>query len=154
MCMRVLATSFPICVLLFLLGVWTDSNGGLKHLDAFAGDSAQTSAIDGISTTVDNQILVELMPEDATPANLFDLNERTLVFTPDGEGEYSREVQPLAWEEHLGAVVEGRGHDCAGELRIRFCRAELGFVLCQPSWAADLRWAVYICTREERCHHG
>ena len=80
---RVLAVSFPICVLLFLLGVWTGGNGEINHLDAFAGDSTRTSAIDGISTTVDNQILVELMPEDTTPANLFDLNERTLVFTPD-----------------------------------------------------------------------
>ena len=105
MCSRVLAASFPICVLLFLLGVWMDSNRELNHLDAFAGDFAQTSAIDGISTTADNQILVELMPEDTTPANLFDLNGRTLVFTPDGEGGYSREVQPLTWEEHIGAVV-------------------------------------------------
>ena len=102
---RVLAVSFPICVLLFLLGVWTGGNGEINHLDAFAGDSTRTSAIDGISTTVDNQILVELMPEDTTPANLFDLNERTLVFTPDGEGGYSHAVQPLAWEEHLGAEV-------------------------------------------------
>lgn len=65
-------------------------NGIPDQLDAFPGDTARTSAIDGISTTVDNQILVELMPEDTTPANLFDLNERTLVFTPDGEGGYSR----------------------------------------------------------------
>ncbi len=103
--MRVLAASLPICVLLFLSGVYTDSTGEFNHLDAFAGDSTRTSAIDGISPTMDNQILVELMPEDTTPANLFDLNERTLVFTPDGEGGYSREVQPLAWEEHIGAVV-------------------------------------------------
>ena len=33
--------------------------------------SAQTRAI---STTPYNQILVELAPEDTTPANLFDLN--------------------------------------------------------------------------------
>lgn len=103
--MRVLAASFPICVLLFLLGVWVDRNGGLNPLDALAGDVARTRAIDGISITADNQILVELMPEDTTPANLFDLNGRTLVFTPDGQGGYSRQVQALAWEEEIGEAV-------------------------------------------------
>ena len=72
---------------------------------AQAGDSMQTSAIDGISITPDNQILVELTPDDTASANLFDLNGRTLVFTPDGEGGYSREVRPLAWEEDIGAEV-------------------------------------------------
>ena len=100
-----LTVNLKVGLFFFLLGVWADGNGGLKHRDAFAGDSTQTSAIDGISTTADNQILVELMPEDTTPANLFDLNERTLVFTPDGGGGYSREVQPLAWEEHIGGEV-------------------------------------------------
>ena len=95
-----LSANLKILTVLFLLGVW-----GIDQLDAFPAGSARTSAIDGISTTADDQILVELMPEDTTPANLFDLNERTLVFTPDGEGGYSREVQSLAWEEHLGAEV-------------------------------------------------
>lgn len=60
---------------------------------------------DGISTTQDGRILVELAPEDTIPARPFDLNERTLVLTPDGWGGYSRSVQPLAWEEDLGAAV-------------------------------------------------
>ena len=34
----------------------------------------------GISTSSDNQILLEMRPEDTTPANLFDLDGRTLVF--------------------------------------------------------------------------
>lgn len=38
------------------------------------------------------RILVELAPDDTAPANLFDLNGRTLVFTPDGHGGYSRAV--------------------------------------------------------------
>ena len=59
----------------------------------------------GVSTTPDNQILVELAPEDTAPANLFDLNERTLVFTPDGHGGYSRSVQSVAWEENIGEPV-------------------------------------------------
>ena len=81
-----LTTSLKISLVLFLLGVWADGSGELRHRDAVASDSTQTSAIDGISITPDNQILVELMPEDTTPANLFDLNGRTLVFTPDGSG--------------------------------------------------------------------
>ena len=77
-------------------------------LNAFAADATRTSAIDGISITPDNQILVELMPEDTASANLFDLNGRTLVFTPNGQGGYSRQVQALAWEEEIGeAVADG-----------------------------------------------
>ncbi len=103
-----LSASIKISLLLFLLGTWADGNMGLNHHNAFASDSTQASAIDGISITPDNQILVELLPEDTAPANLFDLNERTLVFTPDGEGGYSRDVQPLAWEEDIGeAVADG-----------------------------------------------
>ena len=85
--------------------MWADGSGGLRHRDAVASDSTQTSAIDGISITPDNQILVELMPEDTTPANLFDLNGRTLVFTPDGRGGYSREVRSLEWEDAIGSEV-------------------------------------------------
>ena len=58
-----------------------------------------------ILTTPDNQILVELAPDDIVPANLFDLNGRTLVFTPDGQSGYSRSVLDLAWEEDLGGPV-------------------------------------------------
>ena len=56
-------------------------------------------------TTPDNQILVALAPDDIVPANLFDLNGRTLVFTPDGQSGYSRSVLDLAWEEDLGGPV-------------------------------------------------
>lgn len=58
-----------------------------------------------ISTTADNQILVELAPEDTAAANLFDLNGRTLVFTPDGHGAYSREIRGLEWEDAIGSEV-------------------------------------------------
>ncbi len=43
---------------------------------------AQTSAINEILVTADNQILVELALDEATRPNLFDLNERTLNSTP------------------------------------------------------------------------
>ena len=59
----------------------------------------------GISVTSENQILLELMPEDVVPANPLDLAGRTLVFTPAGSG-YSREVRDLTWDEDLGDPVD------------------------------------------------
>ena len=75
-----------------------------------------------ISTTADNQLLVELTPDDTAPANLFDLDGRTVVFSPDGHGGYSRAVLSVAWEDDLGAAVadgaeieiESFGFDFAG----------------------------------------
>lgn len=45
--------------------------------------SAQVTPPGRVSTTPDNQILVELASEDTTPANLFDLNEMTLAYRYD-----------------------------------------------------------------------
>ena len=59
----------------------------------------------GVSTTLDNQILLELRAGDTADPNPVDLEGQTLVFTPDGHGGYSRSVQPLAWEDHLGEAV-------------------------------------------------
>ena len=71
-------------------------------------DSAQVAQPDGISTTAANQLVVELAPDDTAPANLFDLDARTLIFTPDGHGGYSRSVQSVAWEDNIGrAVADG-----------------------------------------------
>ena len=41
---------------------------------------------------------MELEPDDIVPANPFDLASRSLVFTPDGSGGYSRSVGPLDWD--------------------------------------------------------
>ena len=68
-------------------------------------DSAPSGATGQISTTANNQIIFELAPDDTTPANLFDLNRRTLVFTPDGRGGYSRELRSLDWEDDIGLEV-------------------------------------------------
>ena len=56
----------------------------------------------GISVTSENQILLELMPEDLDPANPLDLAGKTLVFTPDARGGYARSVRALDWEEDHG----------------------------------------------------
>ena len=60
---------------------------------------------EGVSTTADGRILLELRPEDITPANPFDLNRRTVVFTPDGAGGYARTVTALDWKEDWGDPV-------------------------------------------------
>ena len=73
---------------------------------SLSADSAGADRPGRVSTTPDNQILVELVaPEDTAPANLFDLNRRTLVFTPDGHGGYSRSVRPVGWEQDIGEPV-------------------------------------------------
>ena len=84
----------------------SDGDGVVDPLDAFPLDPTRTGAIQGISTTVDDQILVEVSAEDGYAAHPFDLNGRTLVFTPDGRGGYSRSVRPLAWEEDIGERIE------------------------------------------------
>ena len=73
----------------------------LLGFGAFASDADSIEG-SGISVSPDDRILVELKPEDSTPASLFDLNRRTLKFTPDGSGGYSREVTALEWEEEIG----------------------------------------------------
>ena len=63
----------------------------------------------GVSVTAGHQILVVLRPSDTEPASRFDLDGRTVVFTPDGHGRYSRQVTSLAWESDIGATVRD-GH--------------------------------------------
>ena len=70
------------------------------------GDPPATPIGQGVSVTDTDQILVELAPEDIVPANPLDLASRTLMFTPDGRGGYSRSVRPLAWEEDEGDRVQ------------------------------------------------
>ena len=60
----------------------------------------------GVSTTPEGQILVELRPGDIVAANPLDLAGRTLVFTPDGHGGYSRSFQRLGWVEERGDPVD------------------------------------------------
>ena len=71
-------------------------------------DSASADRIERISITPDNQILVELAPENTIAPNLFDLSGRTLVFTPDGHGSYSRSVRSVAWDDDIGVEVVDR----------------------------------------------
>ena len=62
----------------------------------------------GISVTSENQILLELKPEDLVPANPLDLAGRTLLFTPAGGG-YSRSARALDWEEEADDAEQLRG---------------------------------------------
>ena len=71
-------------------------------------DSAPADRLERISITPDNQILVELALANTTAPNLFDLSGRTLVFTPDGHGGYSRSVRSVAWDHDIGVEVLDR----------------------------------------------
>ena len=74
--------------------------------EAGAFDFSHSNPVKEIWVTADNQILVELKDDEDTRPNLFDLNGRTLVFTPDGRGGYSRRVRALEWEEEIGEEVQ------------------------------------------------
>ncbi|WP_419933322.1 cell wall-binding repeat-containing protein [Candidatus Poriferisodalis sp.] len=65
---------------------------------ADAGDIEITPIGRGVSITSEYQIIIELQPSDVEPANPLDLSNRTLVFTPNANGDYSRQVLPLSWE--------------------------------------------------------
>ena len=74
--------------------------------EAIAFDFTHSNPVKEIWVTADNQILVELAPDEANRPNLFDLNGRSVVFTPDGAGRYSRQVRALEWEEEIGEAVQ------------------------------------------------
>ena len=103
----------------------------LLSFGAFATDADSIEG-SGVSVTADGRILVELKPEDSTPARLFDLNGRTLKFTPDGSDGYSREVTDLEWEDEIGPAF---GHGTLIPLE----RFEFGF--------AGSRWDAFYLDR-------
>ncbi len=57
-------------------------------------------------SALDQGIILELGPDDFVPGNLFDLEGKTLRFTPDGIG-YRTEVLPLQWDSDFGTVIDG-----------------------------------------------
>jgi hypothetical protein len=59
----------------------------------------------GTVSTHGELILIELDPGVVVPANLFDMEGRTLRFTPVGEG-YEVANLPLEWEEEFGEELE------------------------------------------------
>jgi len=111
----------------------TASGLGLAPVGSGASAQVGLGAPDGISTTRNNQILVELAPEDTTAAHLFDLHGRTLVFTPDGQVGYSRDVRSLEWEETLGTEVTIEWDRFRDGVGVEFGDFEFDF--------ADRRWS-------------
>ena len=90
-----------------LLGPSDVSHGSsLWRLPRVAAADEPATPPRNISTTPDNQIVLELAPGDIVPANLFDLNGRTLLFTPDNRGQYSRSLHSVAWESDVGNPVD------------------------------------------------
>ena len=88
-------------------GEWSETSNGTT--DPLVREHGQ-----GISTTSDGRILLELGPDDLTPGNRFDLTGRTVIFTPDGAGGYRRAVNSLAYDETVGDQV-GHGQRVALE---------------------------------------
>ena len=66
----------------------------------------QAQAGTGTVSALDQGIILELGPDDFVPENLFDLEGKTLRFTPDGIG-YRTEVLPLQWDSDFGTVIDG-----------------------------------------------
>ena len=104
----------------------------------------------GVSVTSENQILVELEPGDVVPANPFDLAGRTLVFTPDGRGGYSREVRLLEWdpddrgerpETSVEIELQHFQFDFSGQKWRSFFLSPTGLITfgkAFPDWRSDL----------------
>ena len=81
-----------------------DGDGVVDSQDAFPTDASRQTALRGISTTVNGQVILQL-GDELPPDNLFDLEGRSVLFTPDGAGRFAREVGALAWEESIGQPV-------------------------------------------------
>ena len=60
----------------------------------------------GTVTTQGNLIVLTLNEDALGPVNLFDLDHRTLRFTPAGSG-YRVETLPLQWDAHFGPEMRG-----------------------------------------------
>src|SRR5688572_11741062 len=63
----------------------------------------------GKVTTIGNLIHIEMDEDAVTPERLFDLDHRTLRFTPDGAG-YRVENIALVWDQEFGQQFPGGAH--------------------------------------------
>ncbi len=95
-----------------------------EHADT--GDIEITPVGRGVSITSEDQIIVELQPGDVETANPFDLSNRTLVFAPNANGEYSRQVLPLNWEPDF----RGKRYDRPAEIELQ----HIPFEFSGQSW--------------------
>ncbi len=95
--------------------------------------ASQAGQVGGVSSTDEGQILIELRPTDARAPRLFDLNRRTIVFTPDGDGAWSRSVRALSWESPLGERVGHAWPVVFGSFRFPFASREWDSVHISPA---------------------
>ncbi len=82
-----------------------DGDGVLNSQDAFPRDRTRSRPERGISATVGGQVLVSLAPDELGPSNLFDLNGKSVTFTPDMAGGLTWAVGPLDWDSDIGDEV-------------------------------------------------
>ncbi|HEX7118513.1 MAG TPA: hypothetical protein VF212_06995 [Longimicrobiales bacterium] len=78
--------------------------GAALHAGTLAAQTPPASL--GTISTRGDLILLELDPDAVPAANLFDLEGRTLRFTPDGAG-YRATVRPLEWDPEFGDRLQG-----------------------------------------------
>ena len=76
----------------------------MQFLGAVA-NAADDFRFNSFDVTKDQIILVELK-EDRTDSNLFDLENTTISFVPNGEGGYSVERMELQWNPDIGEEME------------------------------------------------
>ena len=76
-----------------LAGVYRDRHWRADYAPAGPDDRG------AVRKTDDGRIVLELSADETTVANPFDLDERTVVFTPDGQGSYTVDVRARQeWE--------------------------------------------------------
>ena len=74
-------------------------------VNASAYGATPYQVANSLDVTDDQIILVELN-ERYSDSNLFDLENKTISFIPDGEGEYSVERMGLQWDQTIGEEME------------------------------------------------
>ena len=73
--------------------------------------TAQSDDSGAMRKTDDGRIVLELSVDETTVANPFDLDERTVVFTPDGLGGYTVDVRPRQEWDREERVAIGDGDE-------------------------------------------
>src|SRR5262245_45670513 len=97
----------PLSCLMLLGAIATFRGGALSPAPVMAqGAQAQGKSI-GTITTRDNLIVFELNDGALGRANLFDLEKRTIRFTPGPGGGYRLENVALQWDAESGDAMTG-----------------------------------------------
>ena len=81
----------------------------LAILGVLAGESVYAATSGRVANSIDitdDQIILVELRESYTDSSLFDLEDTTISFVPDGEGGYSVERKALQWNPILGVEMD------------------------------------------------